>query len=240
MKNVAGYDLPRLMTGSFGSLGLILNATFKLYPLPAASRTVVTEPATHAAAGMLVAALNASQLTPTAIEIETAPLRLLIRFESTERSVEHQAEMTLRHVQLAGVRAHTESGDFERRTWAAHAARPWTGRGVIAKMTLLPAQLAKTLDAISSAAGECEWEATGRAGIGVLLLRIDGDAAHAVRIIEQLRRRFAPGEGSIVILRRPRELSGLVDVWGPRGDAFGMMQAVKRAFDPLGVLPPLG
>ena len=240
VKNVAGYDLARLVTGSFGSLGLILNATFKLYPLPPASRTVVAELPTHAAAGVLVDALNASQLTPTTIEIETVPLRLLIRFESTERSVEHQAEMTLRYVQMAGARAHTESGDLERRTWDAHAERPWTGRGVIARMTLLPAQLAKTLDAISSAAGECEWEATGRAGIGVLLLRIDGDAARSVRIIDQLRQRFAPGDGSIVILRRPQEVSGLVDVWGHRGGAFGMMQAVKREFDPLGILPPLG
>jgi glycolate dehydrogenase FAD-binding subunit len=240
VKNVAGYDLARLMTGSFGSLGLILNATFKLYPLPPASRTVVAELPTHAAAGVLVDALNASQLTPTAIEIETAPLRLLIRFESTERSVEHQAETTLRHVQMAGARAHTESGELEQHTWNAHVARPWTGRGVIARMTLLPAQLAKTLDAIGSAAGEREWEATGRAGTGVLLLRLDGDAARAVRIIEHLRERFAPGEGNIVILRWPEELSGLVDAWGTRGDAFGMMQAVKRAFDPLGILPPLG
>ena len=43
VKNVAGYDLPRLLTGSFGSLGVIVTATFKLYPLTAASRTLVVE-----------------------------------------------------------------------------------------------------------------------------------------------------------------------------------------------------
>src|SRR5207247_11322067 len=43
VKNVAGYDISRLMTGSFGSLGVIVTATFKLYPLPAASRTVVID-----------------------------------------------------------------------------------------------------------------------------------------------------------------------------------------------------
>ena len=51
VKNVAGYDLPRLLTGSFGSLGVIVTATFKLYPLTAASRTLIVEPSNPARSG---------------------------------------------------------------------------------------------------------------------------------------------------------------------------------------------
>ena len=54
VKNVAGYDLPRLMTGSFGSLGVIVAATFKLYPLTAVSRTLVVELPSAADLGTLV------------------------------------------------------------------------------------------------------------------------------------------------------------------------------------------
>ena len=90
VKNVAGYDLPRLMTGSFGSLGVIVAATFKLYPLTAASRTLVVELPAAADLGTLAGRILSSHLTPTALEFATHPLRLLVRFESIEASVQQQ------------------------------------------------------------------------------------------------------------------------------------------------------
>ncbi|HEX7138132.1 MAG TPA: FAD-binding oxidoreductase, partial [Vicinamibacterales bacterium] len=68
VKNVAGYDLARLMTGSFGCLAVILNATFKLYPVAACSRTVVVDVPDASAARAIVKAIDARQLTPTAVE----------------------------------------------------------------------------------------------------------------------------------------------------------------------------
>ena len=91
VKNVAGYDLPRLMTGSFGSLGVILTATFKLYPLTAASRTLVVECPTTADLEALTGRILRSPLTPTALEFATHPLRLMVRFESIDASVEQQS-----------------------------------------------------------------------------------------------------------------------------------------------------
>src|SRR5262245_1918171 len=78
VKNVAGYDLPRLMTGSFGSLAVMTTATFKLFPLAPSSATVVAELDDPASLGPIVAKLLASQLTPSALEFETPPLRMLI------------------------------------------------------------------------------------------------------------------------------------------------------------------
>ena len=78
VKNVAGYDLPRLLTGSFGSLGVIVTATFKLYPLTAASRHAgrrAVEPVRSRR--LLALKLSASHLTPTALEFATHPLRLI-------------------------------------------------------------------------------------------------------------------------------------------------------------------
>src|SRR5207342_3086849 len=87
VKNVAGYDLPRLMTGSFGSLAVIVSATFKLYPLTSASATVVVDLTSAPDLSPLVGRVLASHLTPTALELQTSPPRLLMRFESIAESV---------------------------------------------------------------------------------------------------------------------------------------------------------
>ena len=90
VKNVAGYDLGKLVSGSFGSLAAIVSATFKLTPLPGASSTLV---ATFGDAGALVSALsaiNGSQLEAATCEVHAAPrgasvvsFQLLLKFEST-------------------------------------------------------------------------------------------------------------------------------------------------------------
>jgi glycolate oxidase FAD binding subunit len=238
VKNVAGYDLARLMTGSFGCLGIILTATFKLYPIPAASRTVVAELPTASAAGSLALALNGSQLTPTAVEVETPPLRMLVRFESTEPSVDEQSAQTLRLVEGAGGRGTIVGDDGEAREWQAHDERPWRGSGAVVKVTTLPAQLGETIDAIARAASGSAVEIAGRAGLGVLLVRLDSPTDLQVRAIAALRERCRPGHGSVVVLRASDELRSAVDVWGPMGDSFRVMQAVKRSFDPRGILNP--
>lgn len=238
VKNVAGYDLARLMTGSFGCLGLILSATFKLYPLPAASRTVIAELSSADAAGVLTLALNGSQLTPTAVEIEMPPLRMLMRFESTESSVEEQSAQAVGLVERAGGRGTVVRDENEAREWRAHEERPWRGAGAVVKVTTLPAALSGTIDAIVRAAGGHDVEIVGRAGLGVLLARLDGPADAQARAIGSLRERCQPGQGSAVVLRGADALLRSIDTWGPMGDSFRVMQAVKRSFDPQGILNP--
>jgi glycolate dehydrogenase FAD-binding subunit len=237
VKNVAGYDLARMLTGSFGSLGLILNATFKLYPLASASRTAIAELPTHAAAATLVKTLNASQLTPTAVELETGPLRILVRFESTERAAEHQAGAAIELMRQTADRAEVVAGPVERQIWESHAARPWAGEGVVLKVTCLPSRVPFVLDSLAGSADPSRWEAVGRCGLGVLLVRLDVDTMTAAQLIARLRLAFGAGEGTVAIRRAPADLDALV-ASTPFGDAADVMQAVKRAFDPAGVLPP--
>jgi glycolate oxidase FAD binding subunit len=237
VKNVAGYDLARLMTGSNGSLAVIVAATFKLFPLSPASRTVVVDLPTDRAAAALTAALNSSQLTPTAVELQSPPLRILVRFESIGASVERQAAQVARLAAECGGRAATLAADDENREWRLHAERPWIGTGAVVKLTLLPSDLISLLDAIGTAT-DCGMEVIGRAGLGVMLLGIDGDLDAQERVIVDLRGRFGPPRGSLVILRGSRELRSRVDTWGSIGDALPAMQAVKHAFDPQALLNP--
>ncbi len=232
VKNVAGYDVARLMTGSFGSLGLIASATFKLYPLAAASRTVVVELPSHAAAGHLVAGINASQLTPTAVEIQTPPLRALIRFESTTGSVDAQSAAAASLASSSGYIVDCLDGDGEAREWRAHAERPWNGAGSILKMTLLAADLAPALDAVERAADGVPYEVVGRAGIGVVLVRLDADVRSQERAVAMLRSRVSRERGTVVVLRGDESLNASV----PDDPAHRVMNAVRRAFDPSGVL----
>src|SRR4029077_11898303 len=88
VKNVAGYDLSRLVCGSFGTLAVITSATFKLTPLPASSRTVVANCSGVAEAARLALTIASQPVTPSALEIEAPAARLLIRFETTERAAD--------------------------------------------------------------------------------------------------------------------------------------------------------
>lgn len=234
VKNVAGYDLPRLMTGSFGSLGVILSANFKLYPMPTASRTVVVDLRDPTELGTLTAKILASPLAPTAVELELPPLRALIRFESIETAVEQHAEEAFRLARNNSSRI--VSGEDEAALWNQHSRRPWDGDGAVVKVSVLPTDLPGTLRWLHQSSRSIE--ISGRAGLSVFLARIGGSVEAQAKLISSLRDTLPAGRGSAVIVRGSPELKGLVDVWGPIGDALPLNRAVKQQFDPAGILNP--
>ena len=238
VKNVAGYDLSRLATGSFGSLGLIATATFKLYPLTAASSTVIVDAPSAKVAASVVTAVASSQLTPTAVEVQGPPLRLLIRFESIEASVARQSDTAKKLAVDCGGCASAVAGDDERREWDAHDRHAWSSTAAVAKVTFLPADLAGVLDAIEHAASGSRVALAGRAAVGVLLVGVEGDVDSQAHVLETLRKRCPPGRGSVVLRRGSADLKKRFDVWGPIGNGLRVMQAVKRSLDPQGILNP--
>jgi len=246
VKNVAGYDLSRLMTGSFGTLAVIVAATFKLFPIASSSRTVTIDlcdgsakaPAERLAA--ILAALATSQLTPTAIELQRPPGRLLVRFETIETAAEQQAAAVVAMAADAGCATEVLSGDPELAVWEAHGERPWERDGAVVKVALLPAEIAPLVACLNETTGEHECDLIGRAGAGSLLMRIGGHAGHQATVVSALRERLPPGQGSAIVVRGSRELRALVDPWGPMGDALPLMREIKKRFDPLGVLNPGG
>jgi glycolate oxidase FAD binding subunit len=238
VKNVAGYDLPRLLTGSFGSLGVIVTATFKLYPLTVASRTLVVELSSPSELQMLALKVSASHLTPTTLEFATHPLRLVIRFESIEASVAQQSETAAKLIAESGHEPRTFTELAEEQYWQDHARLAGDDRGALLKVSVLPTDLADTLTAIERLAGTRGYVAAGRAGAGVFLLRVTEKVQVQKRVIDGLRDVLQIGRGSAVVVKGSPELSTHVDVWGPIGDALALMKAVKQQFDPAGILSP--
>jgi glycolate oxidase FAD binding subunit len=235
VKNVAGYDIPRLMTGSFGTLAVIVSATFKLYPVPAASRTVVID-VTLARMGALVGALLESQLTPSAIELQVPPGRLLVRFETIEVAADRQAASVVALADRLGASSSVVDSDRERAVWTDHGRRPWDRQGAIIKITAMPAAVAGIVGWLAAHASGVD--VAGRAGVGVMLAGVDGDVPTQSGLLADLRGLIPAGQGGAVVLRGSEDLRSRVDVWGPIGDGLATMRAIKRQFDPNGLLNP--
>ena len=238
VKNVAGYDLSRLLTGSFGCLGVILTATFKLTPAPPASRTLEVTFGSLEEAAPVAADLASAPLTPTAIEIASPPVRLLARFESVDASVAQQAEAARAIVGARGASA-IHAGADEQAVWKSHAAH-WSATGTLVKLATVPAELFPTLVWLRDRAADAgvELAAAGRAGLGVVDIRLAGPLDAQAGIVSDLRARLPAGRGSAVIRRGAPDLRQRAGAWGSIGDALPVMQAIKRRFDPAGVLNP--
>jgi glycolate oxidase FAD binding subunit len=257
VKNVAGYDLSKLVTGSFGSLAAIVSATFKLAPLPAASKTMKIAVRDTAALAEIVRTMMSSQLEPVAFEVVVRPESLvvghdsatkderpktndyvvLIRFASLPAVVDAQIAQAAAALKTSTTSLDVLDGDAERALWNAHATEIWSKPGAIVRASWLPAQIAEglaALDRITAGLKACATSVAGRAAIGAGHIRIDGDTAAQATAIEQLR--GSNVFGNIVIVRGSGELKARVDVWGSHGDRQPLFDSLKRAFDPNGVL----
>jgi glycolate oxidase FAD binding subunit len=240
VKNVAGYDLSRLLCGSFGTLALITSATFKLAPLPAASRTVVASMDGGAQLGQLALALAAGPLTPSAVELDAPPVRLMIRFETTPVAADKQAaaacELCAQH--RASTTVLQDASEDE--AWLSYERHLWRTDGTLLKIALLPSDVGEMVDLVQRAAASraVDYRLGGRAGLGVLILRLQGqDAAH-MEIAREVRQAAVSHGGSVVLISTSVPLERRIEPWGDVGSALRMMQAVKARFDPHNTLNP--
>ena len=172
VKNVAGYDLARLVCGSEGRLALIARVSLRLHPLPQATRTLAVE--TDDAAPV-AAALLGSQLQPSALDI-LHPGRVLVLFEGSERAV--SAQVAAAQGLVGGVEVDPDA-------WNASRTRQGAARG---RIRFDPGRLAETLADVP--------EAVVRPSAGVAYTPSDtvsqgGDVAVRA-LVERIRREFDP------------------------------------------------
>lgn len=240
VKNVAGYDLSKLVTGSFGQLAVIVSATFKLSPLSAASSTLVFDRLDVGALPRVVDAVLASQLEPVAFEVRascgspgTESTMCLLRFESFADVVDVEVKAARARIGAVQPAIDVVTGEAEQRLWQQHVRSPWNGPGAVVRASWLPADLSRVVAQLPQTAAGCDLEMIGRIGVGAGLIRLDGPLPRQVEAIDRLR--VSSLVGNIVVLRGDAELKDRVDVWGsvPTG---GLLASVKRALDPNGTL----
>jgi glycolate oxidase FAD binding subunit len=237
VKNVAGYDLPKLVTGAFGTLGVITRAVFRLHPLPRAAKTFSFTGENYLAMQQNILAIQDSHLAHTSLQIRCSSCEFPaadILFEATDVGLAAQ-ESHLRKL-LGSTRVEQSSGNV----WNARQDL-WnspTNSTLLAKISLLSTDIAKTLGSLESLCDSRKLElriVLQATGIG--MLRLAGDLDQVAAAVELLRSELQSRSGAFVILRRPLELNSM-DAWGNAGDSVSLMRAVKHQLDPKSTLNP--
>ena len=221
VKNVAGYDLGKLMIGSYGTLAVITEAVFRLHPLPDVERWVVVPVEDAGSAHELTQAVVHSQAVPWAVEVDlpaSGAGTLAVLLGGKAEGVADRAETVGR---ILGAAA-TES-DVAPPGWAAYPDGP-----VLLKLTFALSGLRDVV----TAARDAGLHVRGSAGVGVVHAAAD-DAGS----LDALRAVCARHGGTVIVVDAPTEVKQAVDVWGPV-PALDLMRRVKDQFDPEHRLAP--
>jgi glycolate oxidase FAD binding subunit len=239
VKNVAGYDLSKLYTGSYGTLGIVTEVIVKLRPRPGSRHFLTVEVSSEAALAPLLAGLLACRAEPSAIELDRSPadgpVSLAVLLEGRPGPLAERAR-SVASILAAGA---APAGDEE--------APPWWGRlpgEVTLKCTVPVASVAPLLERVRVLGAEHGTGVAmrGSAGAGVLWAGVDASTPveSLAGLLAGLRRFCTPLGGSVTVLRAPASLvsptTGL-DLWG-EVPGLALMRRVKAEFDPRCLLAP--
>jgi len=227
---VAGYDLSKLFTGSYGTVGAILQLSLRLHPLSPENATAAgrsTDPAALAAAAL--------DLSHARIELQSLDVRweagagtVLARFGGTRASApaDDAAETMKRH----GLDTKVSADDAE--WWGDQREAQRSAGGVVIRVSGVQSQLRTVIEL----ARDLDARVVGRAGLGLSWVTLR-DANDAVNAVQHLRSSLAPSP--CVVFDAPDSVRASVDVWGERDPGAATLgERVKEHFDPAGVCAP--
>ena len=235
VKNVAGYDLHKLMIGSFGTLAVITQVNFRLHPIERNTRTWTAIAPDPAALQAPLRALFDSQIVPTSVQIRARKqaCSLDVRIAARPGCLE---EFAPRLQALCGDLPLTESSPV---VWDARQQLFNQSHAVVLKISVLPGEIATMLAALQ------EWASFGGIGIetvaqatGLITAAVTMAPDAALALIEPLREQVRTFGGSVVALQMPIEYRGRFDTWGCDSNALDLMREIKRRFDPHRILNP--
>jgi glycolate oxidase FAD binding subunit len=253
VKNVAGYDLCKLYTGSFGTLGIISELSFRMRALPETEGTLFFYSTDVQGLCRVAARIRESDVQPAAMELFTWQVNeqeaghketrftLALRFINEPEAIKAQMAEAVR---LSDHCPHAVPNETEARTfWKDYLAQECDSQWqIVLRLSVLPSHMAEVLAEAASTIPE----ATLRIHAGNGVIRVFARA----EVMEEFRRRERPLRlvelrqyakskgGEMMILRLPDPLSEQLDAWGDPGPTAHLMRALKGKFDPQSRLNP--
>ena len=244
VKNVAGYDMCKLFTGSLGTLGIITEVTFKMAPRPEAAATILARgPA--GAPMRVVDELFASVLQPVAITVSNALDDLPSGAQALAVAAEGFTEAVDRHLRDvqalaagAGMSVEVLRGPDHEALWARLRDFPTGGSSPAAesviRLTVPLASVGAALEVVGTLPGRVTYVA--HAASGAVFIRLP--AAGTAEVFTVLTDAARIHRGHAVLSAAPPEVKRGRDVWGPPPPALVLMREIKRQFDPHNLLNP--
>ena len=237
VKNVAGYDLMKLFTGAYGTLGIISQVTFRVYPIPESSGTVILTGKPEAIS-QAVRTLQSSELTPTQADLLSTKLvtnldlgtgiGLIARFQSVSESVQEQSKRLLIIGEKLGLDGVIYAENQEADLWQRLPEQiysPVTESTITCKIGVLPTAAVEILNQIEVGLIHIS------SGLG--LVRLEKSEQ-----ILPLRNLCEGNSGFLTILSAPVEVKEKFDVWGYTSNSLDVMRGIKKQFDGNCILNP--
>ncbi|KAM3100646.1 FAD-binding oxidoreductase [Phormidesmis sp. 146-12] len=247
VKNVAGYDLMKLLTGSYGTLGILTQVTFRVYPIPEASQTVVLAGDRDKIAQATQTLIN-SALEPSAIDLLSSQtmrtlelgsdVGLAVRFQSIGASVKQQAAQMVALATALGLSTTLYAESAETLLWQRLAQQMPTAAQsdtIACKIGVRPSEAVAVLSQIEEKLSSAI--ALIHAGSGIGFLVLDRAVTRSTQILE-VRSICEAAGGYLSLLQAPIAFKQQMEVWGYSGSAIEVMKKIKQQFDPSARLSP--
>ncbi len=251
VKNVAGYDLMKLYTGSYGTLGIITQVTLRTYPLPEASKTIALT-GDYGAIAQAMQILRNSGLTPTAADLVSASVidklgiaknpALIIRFQTISQSIAQQISQLESIAQQLDLQVSHYQDIDETNLWQRLSETirfPSSETAIIGKIGVIPTAAVNLLQQLETITANQELVMI-HAGSGIGHLQIDNidDEATYLTLIAKIRSLCHDNGGFLTILTAPNSIKQQLDPWDYGGNTLPIMRAIKQKFDPNNIFNP--
>jgi glycolate oxidase FAD binding subunit len=224
VKNVAGYDLHKLMIGAFGTLGVVTSVNFRLHSKPQRTQSFSVSAPDAEPLGKLMLKLLHAQVSTVAIQLRgtAAGFELDVQLASLAEVLHTQAAALEAMAQSEGLRSRRAADDV----WSARQLQ--MSHELVCKGTMLPSEIARFAERVRGLGGESVTQGTG--------IMIAGFPAGAGEGLMKLRGEVEQASGSVMVLKQP--VDSKLDCWGTPPDSLPLMRQIKSRFDPEGILNP--
>ena len=226
IKNVAGYDLAKLMTGAFGTLGVITQVALRLHPLPQNTVTVYGEAEDPATLAAIARAATHARVEPIAVDYDWRGTQGMVFMRFGGAASDAQAGEAGDAMAAAGAATDLVHDDDE--LWRRQAERQRSEDATVVRVSHTQSQLESLIGMLSVEGASV----VGRVALGVSWVTLPpGGADDTAAYVRDMRRALEPG--ACVVLDAPREVRERVDPWGVgEGPELELMRRSKRRFDP--------